>query len=90
MYGITPYNAIVFKIMLPLPRLHQRDKHVEAITFRRVAFSHHQALDLFRAVSLAVFGNLVSVESQPGRADAGGRLWQRTVARLLRLRQHAT
>src|ERR1700722_927351 len=39
-------------IMLPLPRLHQGDERVEAITLRRVAFRDHQALDLFEDLAV--------------------------------------
>jgi hypothetical protein len=43
-------------IMLPLPRLHQRDKHIEAITHGRVALCDHQALDLFEGVAVVTLG----------------------------------
>src|SRR5674476_1186040 len=42
----------IHRIMLPLPRLHQRDKHVEAITLRCVALRDHQALDLFEDLAV--------------------------------------
>src|SRR6516164_2027888 len=39
-------------IMLPLPRLHQGNEHVEAIALRRVALCHHQALNLFEDLAV--------------------------------------
>src|SRR6266481_8837607 len=39
-------------IMLPLPRLHQRNKHVESIALRRVTLRDHKALDLFEDLAV--------------------------------------
>src|SRR5580692_6034746 len=43
-------------IHMVLDRLHQRDKHVEAITLGRVALRDHQALDLFEDVAVITLG----------------------------------
>src|SRR5439155_23774206 len=42
----------IHMIMLALPRLHQRDKHVKAITLRGVALRDHKALDLFEDLAV--------------------------------------